>query len=81
MRCGSLSYTNGACTGEHGELMLWGGRSWGGGIAAHAQRVKGKMVSRLQWKGLTGAYVCHDLVLGHEHGFILARKMIQKQQT
>jgi len=72
---GSLAYTNGAVVTEKGRIFMWGGRLWQNGISDDAASVNDGFPSELTWNLVARDYSCENLVLAHNHAFIIARKI------
>eukprot|EP00746_Dinoflagellata_sp_MGD_P167754 gnl/MRDRNA2_/MRDRNA2_98631_c0_seq1.p1 gnl/MRDRNA2_/MRDRNA2_98631_c0~~gnl/MRDRNA2_/MRDRNA2_98631_c0_seq1.p1 ORF type:complete len:465 (+),score=73.83 gnl/MRDRNA2_/MRDRNA2_98631_c0_seq1:105-1499(+) len=72
----SLAYTNGAIASRDGRIFMWGGREWENGISSETASDDG-MPRELTWNGVALGYRCANLILGHSHAYIIARKLIQ----
>jgi len=66
---GALSYTNGGVVTERGEVRVWGGAQWKGGIGAGNEAAE-----VVRWQGVPACYACVDLLLAHRHAVLLFRK-------
>jgi len=66
---GALSYTNGGVVSENGDVRVWGGAAWKGGVGSGSEEAR-----LVDWGGLPACYLCEDLELAHRHGLVVFRK-------
>eukprot|EP00747_Dinoflagellata_sp_TGD_P223553 gnl/TRDRNA2_/TRDRNA2_95095_c0_seq1.p1 gnl/TRDRNA2_/TRDRNA2_95095_c0~~gnl/TRDRNA2_/TRDRNA2_95095_c0_seq1.p1 ORF type:complete len:709 (-),score=125.18 gnl/TRDRNA2_/TRDRNA2_95095_c0_seq1:29-2155(-) len=71
----SLAYTNGAVATSSGKLFMWGGRCWLHGISSAITSDSDGEPREMAWHGLASGYRYENLVLGHNHAFVIARKL------
>ena len=67
----SVCYTNGAAALADGQVYVWGGGMWQGGIGGGAQGPQRVGVGG----GVPPCYRCSSLALGSSHGYIVLRRL------
>ena len=66
---GALSYTNGGVVDSSGEVRVWGGAAWRGGVGSGAEAA-----AKVEWSGVPTCYLCESLRLAHRHALVVFRK-------